>query len=77
MMEILQLSLPALEEKIIQELESNIALELVEPDVEESLPEDCEASSQEDALILPKTLTRNFLTFLQDLHPKVMAEIQN
>ena len=33
-MEILQLPLPALEEKIEQEIESNIALELVEPDPE-------------------------------------------
>ncbi len=32
MMEIMQLPLPALEEKITQELESNIALELVEPE---------------------------------------------
>ena len=31
-MEIMQLPLPALEEKIAQELESNFALELVEPD---------------------------------------------
>ncbi len=34
-MEILQLPLPALEEKIEQEIESNIALELVEPDPED------------------------------------------
>jgi len=41
MMEILQLSLPALEEKLVQELESNIALELVEPEaIDDSLDVD-------------------------------------
>ena len=49
-MEILQLSLPALEERLVQELESNIALELVEPNVEESLSEDSEVTSQEEAI---------------------------
>jgi RNA polymerase sigma-54 factor len=49
-MEILQLSLPALEEKIVQELESNIALEIVEPSAEESETEDSEANAQEDTI---------------------------
>ena len=49
-MEILQLSLPALEEKIIQELESNIALELVEPEPEESTTEDSESNLQEETI---------------------------
>ena len=35
-MEIMQLPLPALEEKIAQELESNFALELVEPEQPET-----------------------------------------
>ena len=43
-MEILQLSLPALEERLAQELESNVALELVEP-------EDGERASEDEALI--------------------------
>ncbi len=41
-MEILQLSLPALLERIEQELESNVALELVEPDSEPIHEEDVE-----------------------------------
>lgn len=49
-MEILQLSLPALEEKIVQELESNIALELVEPEADESISEDSEVDTQEEAI---------------------------
>ncbi len=69
-MEILQLSLPALEEKIIQELESNIALELVEPDVEESLPEDGEASSQEDAIDSAEDIDTQF----SDLPPRSSSQ---
>ncbi len=48
-MEILQLSVPALEEKLIQELESNIALELVEPDADDSLTDNAE-EPQEQAI---------------------------
>lgn len=41
-MEILQLPLPALQERIEQELESNIALELIEPGSEEDMPDETE-----------------------------------
>ena len=47
-MEILQLSALALEERIEQELESNIALELAEPDSEEEHPEQVEGPDGDD-----------------------------
>tara|TARA_B100000959_G_scaffold282132_1_gene347847 strand:+ start:2346 stop:3788 length:1443 start_codon:yes stop_codon:yes gene_type:complete len=47
-MEIMQLPLPALEEKIEQELESNIALELVEPEPAEAVSEDGEDESESE-----------------------------
>ncbi len=45
-MEIMQLPLPALEEKIEQELESNIALELEEPEQDECVDEKVEAPEE-------------------------------
>ncbi|MBC8201453.1 MAG: RNA polymerase factor sigma-54 [Planctomycetes bacterium] len=45
-MEIMQLPLPALEEKIAQELESNIALELEEPEQEDDIVQEIEEPNE-------------------------------
>jgi len=69
-MEILQLSLPALEEKLAQELESNIALELLEPEAIEESTTDDEKDDEESEFSRLEEFEEQSGADLSDLPPR-------
>lgn len=70
MMEILQLSLPALEEKLAQELESNIALELVEPESSDELTHEESDDANENELVRLEEFEAQSESDHSDLSPR-------
>ena len=74
-MEIMQLPLPALEEKIEQELESNFALELVEPEQDDTQDTDVEEENESDFSRLDKFEEQSGAE-LYDLPPKKVRSVE-